>query len=78
MIDWSKVRYSKDGCDCSKFIKKLQAENSKLKECVKFYADPRWWDYRLGDIEEVKSDGGFINREYGKRARQALKELEEK
>lgn len=59
-------------------IRKLQAKNRKLKECVKWYADPKncdnidfthcEWCERT---EEEIADAGF-------RARQCLKELEEK
>lgn len=74
-------------------IGKLQAENAKLRECVEFYADTGNWyavdcDPLYGspsivegiidfsDIED--SSHGTEIRYGGKRARQALKELEEK
>lgn len=57
--------------------KKLQAENVKLRECVEFYAD-------LNNHKMIYDSGdGFVNtteidKDGGKRARQALKELEER
>lgn len=56
--------------------KKLQAENAKLKECVKFYADYRNHgfpgDAEISDYEKDKLS--FFKQ--GKRARQVLKELD--
>jgi len=70
-------------CDMGEIIlenKKLQSENSKLRECVEFYAKTETWD----------ADGWVVNSDIyapwdkfgvmvgGKRARQVLKELEDK
>lgn len=56
--------------------KKLQAENAKLKKCVKFYADYRNHgfpgDAEISDYEKDKLS--FFKQ--GKRARQVLKELD--
>ena len=71
-------------------IKKLQAENAKLRECVEFYADPNNYFLTTHQRPRVKSSQrvltdkdlsdveSHILQVGGKRARQALKELEEK
>lgn len=66
-------------------IKSLQAENAKLRECVEFYADEDNWhlsdschaDSISLDSEELLDHPDFASLG-GKRARQCLKELDEK
>jgi len=59
-------------------IKKLQAENKKLRESVEFYASNKSYD-RTGVVVDLMADGEG-NPEWfqdmGQRARQCLKELE--
>ena len=73
---------------------KLQAENAKLRECVEFYADRFSWtesehpthEYYAGSIRnddslvEYTEACGDVFKDFcgGKRARQVLKELENK
>lgn len=59
-------------------VEKLQAENTKLRECLKFYAEP--WERGELDgellVRKLESYDSFIEVHY--KARQCLKELEEK
>lgn len=55
---------------------KLQAENAKLRECVEFYADNR--NYNCCEAWNVYWYVEDEQDEVGKRARQCLKELEDK
>lgn len=65
--------------------KQLQAENEKLRKCVEFYAKPNS-HYTRGLVTYTKyvddsdrhSDMGYSLVRIGKRARQCLKEIEEK
>lgn len=77
----------KDGSYWLSDIEKLQAENAKLKECVEFYANQSNWmgwyrdvdTIRSSDCEPAKSiEDDFDILLGGKRARQVLKELEDK
>lgn len=57
-------------------IDKLQAENSKLRECVEFYSDNNQWEGREidgNDWRDFYEDGNGIG---GKRAAETLKNLE--
>lgn len=59
-------------------VKKLQAENAKLRECLKFYAEP--WERGELDgellVRKLESYDSFVEVHY--KARQVLKELEGK
>jgi hypothetical protein len=77
--------YTKDVTYLDAKIKKLQAENSMLKECVEFYAEIFNWrdsgqDYGLGTIrpddKEDLSEDDRVRLFGGKHARQCLQELE--
>lgn len=63
-------------------LEKLQAENAKLKECVKFYADEANQIAPIYKHDGRNRPGADFTAPYrmdeGKRARQVLKELEEK
>jgi len=65
-----------------KQFEKLQAENAKLKECVKFYADEANQIAPIYKHDGRNRPGADFTAPYrmdeGKRARQCLKELEEK
>ena len=83
------VGYTCESCEFERLedsIKKLKAENEKLKKCVEFYSEVfNWRDsgqyYGHGTIKtddkEDLSDDDRVRLFGGKRARQVLKELEE-
>lgn len=57
---------------------KLQAENTKLRECVEFYAQP-WERGELdGELLVRKSESYDLFTEVHYKAKQCLKELEDK
>lgn len=59
-------------------IFKIEAENAKLRECVEFYAEP--WERGELDgellVRKLESYDSFVEVHY--KARQVLKELDEK
>lgn len=56
---------------------KSQFENAKLRECVEFYADRKKWSPVYEGIHKYKTLYK-VHRTGSKRARQVLKELEDK
>lgn len=66
-----------DACEYKqKDIDDLLAENAKLRECVEFYA--HGYATEIDDSSNAYFDNGHIRLSSGKRARQVLKELEDK
>jgi hypothetical protein len=59
-----------------KHLKVYEAENAKLRECVEFYADEKHWG--IGFVGEMTciDPVDYKDNRGGKRARQALKELD--
>jgi hypothetical protein len=75
----------------AEFNQKLEAENAKLRDCIEFYADKSNWNPHVCDSwsglltafgadNDPDNDVEVLNNEFidGKRARQVLKELDEK
>ena len=70
-------------------IKKLQADNEKLRKCVERYANKESWIYRMGSgYTEIMTEDWYTDRERlendpseyrwvgGKLARQTLREID--
>ena len=85
-LRWEESFYTAGYESTQKELEKLRAENAKLKECAKFYADQSNWQKNFGsplesNARKIKNDDLWMDESRtptgGKLARQVLKELGE-
>ena len=72
--DWTQDEVIKD---LERVIEKQDAEIERLREALRFYADPEHYEYKVGDIAVMSNvEWNEIGLDEGAKARAALKGTE--